>query len=47
MDKNRVASITSDLIDAVQDVCIKHAVTHTEYRAAIDFVSRAIDAGER
>ena len=47
MDKNRVASITSDLIDAVRDVCIKHAVTHTEYRAAIDFVSRAIDAGER
>lgn len=47
MEKTRVANITSDLIDAVHEICIKHAVTHSEYRAAINFISQAIDSGER
>lgn len=47
MSTSRVADITTDLIDAVQDICVKHNVTHEEYRAAIDFISQAIDSGER
>jgi catechol 1,2-dioxygenase len=47
MNKSRVANITTDLINAVEEICIKHRVSHNEYRKAIDFLSQAIDAGER
>jgi len=47
MKNNRVGQITTDLIEAIGAVCVKHSVTHDEYRNAVDFVSQAIDAGER
>ena len=45
MKNNRVGQITTDLIEAIGAVCVKHSVTHDEYRNAVDFVSQAIDAG--
>jgi catechol 1,2-dioxygenase len=47
MINSRVGDITTDLIEAISKVCEKHNVTHDEYRKAIDFLSKAIDAGER
>ena len=47
MSTSRVGKITNDLISAIGDICKKHQITHSEYRKAIDFISQAIDQGER
>ena len=47
MSTTRLATVTTDLIEAIGDICKKHKVTHDEYRKAIDFLSEAIDQGER
>ena len=44
---SRVGEITKDIIDAIDKICKKHSVTHSEYRKAIDFIGEAIDKGER
>ena len=47
MSISRVGAITKDLVDAIDRICKKHQVTHSEYRKAIDFIGEAIDKGER
>ena len=47
MSTNRVGNITNDLIEAVNEICKKHQVTHSEYRKAIDFFGEAIKKGEQ